>query len=160
MSYFRETRCLENSIIDYLTTSFNADWSDVDVVKTFKEVYSNTLTVPIVCVRVINDTNRRRELGANTLWVEYDVMIDIFARSDSQRLDLADYVKDKLKDGCTYYTYSHASGDKETLETTAAGDVFMLRINTNGRVELYTDDLDPKDRYRHSMSITFRVSLS
>ena len=157
MGYLRTTRCIELSTIDYLETQINANWSGVTTVKAFTQVYSDTINVPVVCVRLIQTMSNRREIGATTLNNNYLIQIDIFAKSDGQRLDLADFITDKLKDGWTYYTYSQQSGNKEVLDETASGYIIVTSFNDNSKIEM-GDNVELKDKFRHSISISVRKS--
>jgi uncharacterized membrane protein YgcG len=84
-------------------------------------------------------------------------MFDIFSRSDAQRVDLSDYVVDKLKDGWVYNAYAHASGDKSKIENIPQGRIFVTDWLTNSKVD-FGENVDPKDRYRHTISVLVRRS--
>ena len=106
-SYFQQNRNVELSTLYYLETNLATDWSDVTVVKTFKQVYAKNINLPIVCLRLADTASKRLEIGSKTLDDIYLIIIDIFANSDGMRLDLAYYIKDKLKDGWVHYDHSH-----------------------------------------------------
>jgi len=156
-SYFRESRNTELSTLAFLKTNLNTDWTGITTVKTFKDAYDTSVPVPIVCCRLANTNNTRLELGATTLDNRYLLVIDVFSRSDGQRVDLSDYIVDKLRLGWTYNTYSHASGNKSVIEATADGRMFITDWITNAKVD-FGDNVDPKDRFRHSISILVRKS--
>ena len=99
MSYFRNSRNMELSILYYLETNLAADWAGTTVVKAFKKVYAKEISLPIVCVRLSDTQNLRKEIGSTSLNPRYLIIIDLFCKSDAQRLDLADYIIDKLNDG-------------------------------------------------------------
>ena len=156
-SYFRDARNVESSIAYYLQTQLDTDWTGITTTKTFSRVYSNSVNIPIVCVRLADTNSTRLEVGANTLDFRFTVIIDIFAKSDAQRLDLADYVTDKLKDGCVFNEYSHASGDNSQVVPTPNGRIMVTNWINNMKVEL-GDNVDKKDRFRHVISIQVRRS--
>lgn len=156
-SYFRESRNLELSLLYYLETNLNADWSGTTVCKTFKRVYAKDVSLPIVCAYLDDTITGRREIGSTTLEDRHLIIVDIFARSNSQRLDMADYVKDKLKDGWVHYNHSHASGDKSSLERAANGRDFVTEFISDGRVD-FGVDADEKDKYRQRITIRVRKS--
>jgi hypothetical protein len=156
-SYFRESRNVELSLLYYLTTCFTADWSGITTLKTFANVYAKDIVIPIVCARLAQTTTSRQEIGADTLYNKYLCIIDIFASSDAQRLDLADYIKDKLKTGWIHYDHSHASGDNTTLVRTANGRDYIVDFINDSKVEIY-GSVDNKDKCRHSISISVRKS--
>jgi len=156
-SYFRQSRNCELSLLEYLQTCFTNDWSDITLVKSFKQVFSSTVNLPIVCIRLADISSQRREIGSVNLEDKYLVIIDIFARSDAQRLDLADYIKEKLKNGWTHYDFSHASGDNTTLDKSANGRDFVTEFISNTKVE-FGDDVEDKEKYRQTISIRVRKS--
>jgi len=157
MSYFRESRNIELSLLSFLETNLNEDWSGITTVKTFKKAYSDDTSLPIVCVRLSDTNTTRREIGSTTLENRYLLIIDIFARSDAQRLDLSDYIKDKLKDGWVHYDHSHVSGDNTSLEQTANGRDFVTDFVMDARVD-FGEATDEKDKYRQTISIRVRKS--
>jgi hypothetical protein len=86
------------------------------------------------------------------------LVIDIFARSDAQRLDLADYVVEEiLRDGWVYNSYSHASGNKSQIEGSADGRIYVTNFITNSKLS-FGEQGDPKDRYRQSITVNVRKS--
>jgi hypothetical protein len=156
-SYFRESRNVELSLLDYLTTSFTSDWSGITTLKTFNDVYAKDINIPIVCVRLSQTTTARLEIGDDTLDNKYLLIIDVFARSDAQRLDLSDYIKDKLKEGWIHYDHSHASGDNTTLEKTANGRDYVFEFISDSKIDVI-GSTDEKDRYRQTISVSVRKS--
>ena len=155
-SWFRTSRNIELSTIYYLETSIASDWSGITVVKTFKEVYASTIPLPIVCVRLAETSTTRLEIGSSTIENRYLIVLDVFAKSDAQRLDLADYIKDKIKDGWVHYDHSHQSGDNTQLDRSANGRDWITEWLSDGKVEL--GGADEKDKFRHSLSFLVRKS--
>jgi hypothetical protein len=156
-SYFRDSRNVELSTLYYLEQCFASDWSGITCLKTFADVYSKDQTLPIVCVRLASTTSTYLELGDGTLLNHYLIIIDLFCRSDAQRLDLSDYIKSKLSAGWTHYAHSHASGDNTTLERTADGRDYVRTWTTDSKIDI-PGSTDEKDRYRHNISILVRKS--
>lgn len=156
-TYFREARNVELSLLYYLETNLTADWSGTSVVKTFKQVYAKDTALPIVCARLSDTTNSRLEVGANTLDRRFLVIIDIFAKSDAMRLDIADYIVDKLKDGWTYYLHSHVSGDNTQLDRADDGRCTVEQFVSDSRIDT-GENFDVKDQYRHNVSVRIKVS--
>jgi hypothetical protein len=150
MPYFRETRNIELSTIYYLETQIDANWSGVNVILGYPNF--NDVDVPIVSVRLNDNTSTYLEIGATTFDHVYGIIIDIFARSDGQRLDLADFIRDQLAGSWTYYTHSHASGTNEEIVRTDSGSkLFLMSINENRKVEIF-DNPERQDRFRHIIS--------
>jgi len=159
MGAFRVTRNVELSTIYYIEQSFATDWTGVTVVKTFRQVYDTGVDVPIVCIRLFDTSSTRLEVGATTLENRFGIIIDIFAASDGQRLDLADYVLEKLRTNWDYYTFAHESGNNEVLVKTLAGRIHITDFITNSKIDL-GDTVDTKDRFRHTLSVIVRKEVT
>ena len=153
-SYFRKNRNVEISTLYYLEQQLGTDWSGVTLVKTFKQVYSKDVDAPIVCVRLASTNSERREIGSTTLEERYLIIVDVFAKSDGQQLDLAYYIKDKLKDGWVHYDHTQSGG---SLSRTANGRNFVTEFITDEHVNLDNAD-EKKDRHRHNISVLVRQS--
>lgn len=152
-SYFRNTRNVELSVLDYLTSSLQSSWSGVTTVKGFQQAYKTNL--PVVSCRLFNTSVNRKEIGNYLLTKAHTIIIDIFATSDGQRLDLADFILDKLAEGIPYYEFSHDSGDPSTLAKIQNGKLIVNNFFENGRVD-FGDDVDTHDRFRHIISFNVR----
>jgi len=156
--YFTETRNCELSTLFYLETELASAWNGVTLVKSFSKAYAKDVSLPVIAVALESTESTRREIGTNAIVSDFDISIDIFATSDGMRLDLADFVTNKLKDGYTYYTYSHPSGSTSTLEKTAVGNIRVKEFVDNRRVDVSEFSQEVKDRYRHTITVTIRKS--
>ena len=145
MGYFREPRCLELSVIDYLRTEINLAWSGITTIKSFSQAYTTTL--PVVCIRLREFPAARLQVGDNTLLYDYNIIIDIFANSEGQKLDLAAFIVDKLKDGCVYYDFSQTSGAPETLTKVANGRLHIKDFLSNTALD-FGEDAHKFDQHR------------
>jgi hypothetical protein len=155
MGAFRESRNVELSLIYYLETNINSDWTGVTVVKSFTNAYKAAL--PVVAVRLTDTINNRREVGSTTLLNDYILTIDIFASSDGLRIDLSDYILDKLKDGCIYYEHSQTSGAPQTLTRTAGSKrLIVKRFISNQKLD-FGEDVDNYDKFRHFVQVEIRI---
>jgi len=154
-SYFRESRNVELSTLEFLETELAAAWSSVTVVKAFKQVYSKDTKLPIVCVRLSDSDISRKEIGSTALDTIFTILIDVFAKSDAQRLDLADFINQTLKDSWDYKEYSHVSGNNKQIIGTPNGKCFVPAWGPNNKVDAFAND-EVKDRYRHLISIDVR----
>ena len=157
-SYFRTSRNVELSLLYYLDTNLATDWAGTTVEKSFKQVYTKNISLPVVCIRLSDTNSVRKEVGNTTLEDRYLLIIDIFATSDGMRLDMADYIKGKLSTGWVHYSHSHASGDNTTLSRTANGRDTVTEWLTDARID-FTGDIDEKDKFRHNISIRARHSI-
>lgn len=157
-SWFRIRRNTELSLLYYLETNFAADWSEVTVLKSFKQVYSKNVSLPVVCVSLISNVPERREIGSSIYDGNYILSVDIFATSEGQRLDLADYLLSKVSDGWIHYDHSHPSGDNSTLERSSNGRDTVTGIVTDTRIDP-TETIDEKDKYRHNLTIRVKANV-
>jgi len=155
-SYFRISRNIELSLLYYLETNLATDWSGTTLCKTFKQVFTKNVSLPIVCVRLSDTASVRLEIGSNTLLNSHLLIIDIFARSDGQRLDMADYIKDKIKDGWVHYDHSHPSGSNTTLTRVANGRDMVIDYVVDSKIDFGLDNVDEKDQFRHTISVRVR----
>jgi len=154
MSLFKTSRNVELSVIYYLETQIKADWTGVSIVKSFINAYKEPL--PVVAIRLTDCDYTRREIGSTTLLTTYTITIDLFCKSDGQRIDLSDFIIDKLKDGCIYYDHSQTSGDPETLTRVANGRLHTMRFVSNNKVDFGEEGVDIYDKFRSFIQIQMR----
>jgi len=150
MGQYRISRNIEASIIEYIKSELSGSWSGINVEKTFARVYD--IDTPIICVRVGNTTHDDAEIGDNATIRTIQVLIDIFAENDGQRLDLKDYLVSILKGGLVYYSYEIENGTIKTK--TSAGRIRVLNIDdTPVEFDVEKSRLDVHDRYRHLLTL-------
>jgi hypothetical protein len=154
-SYFSQTRNVELSILEHLTTQINANWNNINIVKTFSQITQKS--APVVCVRMFDNNPFRREVGSDELENRYGIIIDVFATSDGQRIDLTDSIIGYLKSGCVYYSFSQQSGNPETLDKTADGRIQIVKFTRNSKLD-FGDNVTSIDRFRHIISFIARKS--
>lgn len=161
MGIYRVSRNIEASIIQYIEDQLTAGgWTGITVEKTFKRVYD----IPVdtfnkngaICVRVGDTTHTQAEIGETSTRRFPFVLIDIFASSDGQRLDLKDYLVSVLKGGMPYYEYE-TSGNTITSKT-QNGRLRVTNIDDE-EVNLGVDksELEIHDRYRHLLSLSLSL---
>lgn len=150
MSNFREIRNIEISTIQYLQTAINASWAGITVVKGFKQATETSL--PVVCVRAFDITPRRKEIGNSDYKYIINILIDIFATNDGQRLDLVHTICEALKTTWTYNEYSKDSGDVETITGTPNGKLRNIEFIQNSRID-FGENVESRDRFRHFISV-------
>jgi hypothetical protein len=155
--YFGKARNVELSTVYYLETQIDGSWDNVSVVKTRPDATKDAL--PVVAISLFDESPNRFEIGSTTLWEEFFIKVEIFARSDGQRLDLAEFVKNQLNTIWTYYTHAHASGDNSTLERTDAGKVTFTRFLQHTKID-FGEDVDVYDRHRHILVAGVKVAES
>ncbi len=150
-SYFRISRNIELSTVFYLETQIDASWSNVNVVKSFKQAYD--VALPSVCIALSNTIFNRKEVGNTDLENDYGIVIDVFATSGGQRLDLADFIEDKIKGSWDYYTWSQSGGVMS--KTDSGTNIFLRTITQNMKVEIF-DNPERQDRFRHLISFNVK----
>ena len=157
MPAFRTSRNVEISTLQFLETQLEAAWDNLEVVKSFNQAYDKNVNPPIVAVYLERTNDKRREIGSTALSPTYAIAIDVFATSDGQRIDLADFIVDKLKDGWVYNSYAHQSGSPQTLVATADGRISVISFDNNSPIR-FGGNVEAKDRFRHSIQATVRKS--
>lgn len=152
---YRQSRNIEASLIDYIKAELEeANWTNINVEKTFAKVYS--ISLPTVCIRVGDTAHPKIEVGSEATTRTVQVFIDIFASDDGMRLDIKDFIVEKIKGGCIYYDYVISGGNVQSK--TANGRIRVMDIDDSGvNFEMDKDKLDPHDRYRSL--ITLSISL-
>jgi len=157
MSYFRTIRNIELSTIKYIEDSINSAWSGINIVKAFFQAYDKA--VPVIAIRLLETMSTREEIGSTDLDNTHSIVIDIFAKSDGQRLDLVDYLLGILKGCWTLYNISHTSGDAESLDYTDSGHkVRMIRIVNNTKIEPGAN-VEIHDKFRHVINLQVAVQI-
>lgn len=161
MAKYRVSRNLEASLLDFVVAQLaSANWNNIVVEKSFSRIaglqMDQAKNQAAICIRA-SDTNRKRvELGSDLVVRSELVLIDVFATSDGQRLDLVDFLGEILIRGVPYYEYQTAPNS-------------VLQKIQNGRIRVLTMDdtpvnfgvdkssLDVQDRYRHTISLTISL---
>jgi hypothetical protein len=150
-NFFSIDRNVELSTIYYIETEVANDWTNISVIKTFPNY--DKIQVPLIAVRLLDISSDRFEIGSRTLLNTYAFTIDIFAKSDGQRIDLASYLRNKLSLDWVYYEHSHASGDPDTFNRVANGKVIWKEFTGNTKVD-FGEGASIYDKFRHSLTFT------
>ncbi len=151
---YRISRNLEASIIDFLREQLEMQWTGVKVCKTFARIYD--IELPSICIRVGTTTHEKVELGGDATIRTPNILIDIFATSDGQRLDIKDFLIEKLKSGLPYYDYIISNGT--VTSKTANGRIRVLDIDdTPIDFDVDKNSLDTHDRFRHLLTLSISL---
>jgi hypothetical protein len=146
---YRISRNIESSLIDRITTNLTTDgWVGIRVEKSFAQVYQGTL--PCICINVIEIRPEKLEIGNKRNLKYFTVNIRIFATSDGSRLDLSDWLLDKLEDDTNYYKYTITNG--VVTSKVLSGRIVSTRWLENRKELTNTENLASEDRYRHLLS--------
>lgn len=151
MGTYRTSRNIEASFVDYLKTEIDASWSNIQVEKVFSRIYE--LALPAICIRLNTTAHIPVQLGDTSTKRNPQILIDIFADNDGQRLDLKDFIVSKIKGGLPYYEYEIENGQTKTK--TLSGRITILNIDDAPvSPDTNKDALDVHDRYRHLLTIS------
>lgn len=155
MATYRTTRNLEASLLDFLTEEVAETWSNVNIIKSFSQVYE--LSLPTICISAEDTTYTKIQIGDNSFERNVMVICDIFAENDGQKLDLKDTLVDILKDGCPYYEYKTKKTGRTAIveEKTQNGRIRIIDIvDTPVNFAVEKDKLDVRDRFRQRLTLT------
>jgi hypothetical protein len=153
---YRISRNIEASLIDRITANLITDgWTNIYVEKTFAEIYGGHC--PAILVNVQEIRPEHLEVGSKTYLKYFTIYIRIFASNDGQRLDLSDWLLDKLEDDTNYYAYTITNGVVSAKVLT--GRIVITRILDNRKELTNTEVLESTDRYRHLISMEGIVAI-
>ena len=145
---WRYKRNIERSLLRYIWTNLQSDWTNVNVALSFNY---ETHTLPHIFVRLDSGTHSKLELGNTKLNPKELAIIDIYATGDGQRLDLAAYLLDKLSYGFIYYEFSPNPSNPGELIKVANGWVY---VNIVGDIKVPADENDDTpDKFRHRITL-------
>jgi hypothetical protein len=156
MATYRLSRNLESSLIEYFRTElFEDEWVGIDVQKSLRQ---DKTKPPIILINVLEIDTQRKEIGSGTYLKFPIVNIRIYAENDGQRLDLADWVLEKLEDSMVYYEYD--TYGKEISKKTDGGRIVVNKILKHGKELANTNPemLEKEDRYRNLTQFSCFVS--
>lgn len=156
MGTYRQSRNIEGCTIERIETILtDNNYTGVNVEKSFARVYS--VSIPVICVRVGDTIHTGVEVGSNTTIRKPLILIDVFANSDGQRLDLKDLLITNLKTGWVYNEFVIVSGEVSTR--TDNGRITVLSM-VDSIINLGVDksNLDVHDKFRHLISLNCQLS--
>ena len=150
---FGQLRNVDLSTAYYFETAFASGWTGITIVKGYPNFPA--VTLPVVAVRINSVNTNLLEIGSRQTDDVYNIIIDIFAKSDGQKLDLAQYVKNLVLADWTYYEWSRGSGD--TMDKSANGKIVYNQFIQDSPI-FHGDDVDVADRFRYNISVDIRVA--
>jgi hypothetical protein len=143
---YRISRNCEASLIDRITADLVTDgWTGIRVEKAFAEIYKGTL--PAICVNALEIRPELLEIGNKRNLKYFTITIHIFATSDGQRLDLSDWLLDKLEDDTDYYSYTITGG--VVSAKILSGRIVLTRWFENRKELINSENLEKEDKFRH-----------
>lgn len=153
---YRETRNIEASLIEFIEAGLTADgWTGISTSKVLDETYKN---LPCILVQVSDQNPVTKEVGSKLKVKYHEVSIRIFATTDGQRMDLADWLFDRLNENkITYYAFTITNG--VVSAQVDSGSIVIFGEFVDFRRELVnTENLDNKDRFRHLLKFNCYVA--
>jgi len=153
MSY-RQSRNIEASLIEKIKLDLvSANWANVRVVKSFTQVYEGDL--PCICVNVSEVRPEVKEIGNYTSLKYYLTNVRIFTTNDGQRLDMSDWLLEKLEEDYDYYVYTIVNG--AVISKIKLGRISISKI-TSKKELTNTETVAVEDRYRHLFNFECRIA--
>jgi len=148
---YRQTRNFEISTKDYIESNLNTDWTNpiIKVYRGWGEVSGNN--IPCITVRSGINTHERIGVGSFATRRRVTLLIDIFAISEGQLLDLKDYLVGLLKKSWTYKEYTVTNGSSSSINNgkIVCENISELIINLSNN----KSSLDKVDRYRALITV-------
>lgn len=142
-------RNLEASLQDHLEEVAEEDGLNVNI-RVGRKNDSNFQLPCIVCY-FESETSERLEIGSNNTFDRKLFIFDIFATSEGERLDLAEWLKEAIRNGWEWYSYS--SNEEEPLKPTKTKEGRVtINFLSNSRITL-GNNVDPIDAYRHRITV-------
>ena len=147
---FSRARCIELSMVKYLTDQVNANWTGVAVIKDFLNAVD--APGPVICVQMLSTATQRWEIGSTTPKQQFTFVIDIFANSDGQRIDLDDFIVNTIMAGpIPYYDCTKDPGNSANILFTQNGGMTVVRFLTDRRITAL-DNENIENKWRQSLS--------
>lgn len=156
MATYRLSRNVESSLIEYFREElFKDEWEGIDVQKSLRQEKTKP---PLILVNVLEIDTMRKEIGSGTYLKFPIVNIRIYAENDGQRLDLADWLLEKLEGSIVYYEYD--TYGKEISKKVDGGRIVVHKIIKHGKELANTNPemLEKEDRYRNLTQIQIWVA--
>ena len=149
---FSRTRCVELSLVKYITDTVNANWSGISVVKDYLQSYE--VPIPVICVIMASQEPKRWEIGDSLINQVFTFQLDIFASSDGQRIDLDDFVVNSLLGGqIQYYDCAKDPSNSSNIIYTPNGNMTVLKFITDRKVNAPVD-ARIEDKFRQTIMFT------
>ena len=153
-------RFLENSLVTLLNTTLVSggilDENGNQIVARVGRKEDKSWVLPCISVYLDSVDSPKEFLGSNTTLDVNLMIIDIYATNEGERLDLAQWVFNTIRDGFRYYSYSYNSLDP-TAPTAVAGRWIHVNFISNMRVGL-GQNVDLEDAHRHRISINCDIN--
>lgn len=154
---FRITRNIEYSILDYLKEQLEKyNWNNVDVL--FRNRRTPQTQLPYVAIKYSNTNHNWVQLGDNSSYRTFTIILDLYCESDGQREDLKDTIIDFIKHGFPVNQYEKYYAENTNAKIALSHPIGKAVLQSPPLEEeidlnLSKDQLAPADRYRHRITI-------
>lgn len=148
---YRESRNIEVSTKNFIVAELvTAGWTNINTYLGWEEVIGSTL--PAITIRSGITNHNKVEMGSFSTRREVNLLIDVFAKNEGQKLDLKDFLVSILKASWIYNEYTVTN---HVSSHVANGEIICINL-TETPVNLDTDksNLDIIDRYRSLIMVT------
>lgn len=142
-------RNLEASLKDHLDELAEEDELSVNIRVGRKN--DSDFELPCIVCYFESETSDRIELGSNNTLDRKLFIFDIFATSEGERLDLAEWLKEAIRNGWKWYSY-HPNQEDPINPTKSKQGRVTINFLTNSRITL-GNNVDPIDAYRHRITV-------
>ncbi len=142
-------RNLEMSLKDFLDDKASEDEISVNIRLGRKN--DSSFTLPCITFYFESETSERLEIGSNNTFDRKLFIFDIFATGEGERLDLAFWLKEAIRNGWKVYSYAPNEENPHELIRQEQGRA-TINFLTNMRVTL-GDNVDPIDQFRHRITV-------
>jgi len=148
------TKNLEYSVIQFLRAQATADSLNLQF-RAEKTPDENWL-LPVVQIYYFSKVPGRLEIGSNLRFDTYIIMVDIRSDSEIPPIDIADWIVEKINDGCPYFQFTPNPSDPDHPNQVQAGNLIMdvftsLPVNLGDNVDLF-------DKNRHRLTLKFWIT--
>ena len=152
---YRMSRNIEASLIEFISAALTTDgWNGIPVLKGFPQEYEGK--TPFIGVESLELNPVKLEIGSKTHIKYYTIKIRIFGTNDGQRLDLSDWLFEKLENDVNYYSYTITNG--AVSARVASGKLVIDKWLNNEKELVNTENLIEEDRYRHLLSFSCYIA--
>jgi len=151
---YRAKRNIQTSTKDFLKAQLSSAWSGVTVVNAWPET---GLQLPVVAILMGANEHEGIEIGSTSTVREVQLFVHIFAQGEDNRMDLSDFIVEKLKKPYDYYTYTVTAGVSSRV---LSGKIIPIRVSDR-EINFNIDKLELAkiDRHRHLVDLTVRTNI-
>jgi len=147
---------LEKSLKDFLDAQATTDSVSVNI--DVGENFEDSWELPHVQIYLDSKQKPRAEIGSNCRANTYLIMLDVRARSNPERMNLADWIEDSINNGFTYYTYVSNPANRDVPIKIDVGYASFDYISSQ-KVDL-GPNVNSYDKWRYRISIRAWIIIS